>query len=109
MDWQTWSPFQSTETRQICAHLTPRERQELTDRSARYGKWCAYSFALPLAIMTMAWVWLGHSPPTWAYYAAAVPILIHLAAIPFWRRSQRRFLHTTQWAAAQTSAAPISA
>ena len=109
MDWKTWSPFQSAKTREVCAHLTPGERAMLMERSRRYGKWCAFTFAIPLSFAIVAWFNFGRSLPTWALWVAAVPVIVHIVAIPYWRRSQRRFLNDSEWAVARRAGGPAAA
>ncbi len=58
---ETWSPFQSVETREICAHLTPAELSAVLLRSRRYGRCCAFTFALPLAFAVVAGMNFGRS------------------------------------------------
>ena len=49
-DWRTWSPFQSRQVREICAHMTEAERRELSLRGALFGIWNAATFFVPWAI-----------------------------------------------------------
>lgn len=50
----TWSPFQSPEVREICAHLTPTERARLLDDARQRGSQNAWWIALPASIATVA-------------------------------------------------------
>lgn len=50
----TWSPFQSPEVRDICAHLTTAEKQHLMAQAARYGQDSAWRFAMPFALVTLS-------------------------------------------------------
>lgn len=50
----TWSPFQSPEVREICAHLTAAERQQLVARAARFGQETVWRVAVPVAAVAMA-------------------------------------------------------
>jgi hypothetical protein len=67
----TWSPFQSPAVREICAHLTPAERQKLIDdargRGMELGKWLAsplmfafisFAFSWRLGIVLLVLYWL---------------------------------------------------
>jgi hypothetical protein len=98
MDWIMWSPFQSARIRELCSHLTSAERSTLIWRSGAYGLWGAFTFAIPASVEWVAATRYGHAFPVWAYCLVAVPIVIHLMAIPIMRRSQRRFLENTHWA-----------
>ena len=91
MSLATWSPFQSDEVREICAHLTSEERGQAAGRSALYGVWVFASVVAPLGA-----AWRIQTP--WAWTLAAVAILVHLAFIPVWQRRVRGFLSSTQWA-----------
>lgn len=94
MDWKTWSPFQSSQTQEICAHMTPQEKSETARRGAWYGVWCALTLAIPLSQILVA-------HPYFPVYMALILMIIHLACIPIWQSWQRRFLCATQWAKQQ--------
>ena len=87
----TWSPFQSPEVRDICAHMTEAEKATASRRGAIYGLWCAATLAVPFA--------LAISQRSWSIVLlAAVLIAVHVACLPVWFRMQRRFLCSTAWA-----------
>jgi hypothetical protein len=90
-NWNTWSPFQSSEVRQICAHMTDSEEAEVKRRSESYGVWVAVTLAIPLAFAVVA-------RNVIFTLIAAVLITIHVACIPIWQRMQKRFLCSTVWA-----------
>jgi hypothetical protein len=94
MDWRTWSPFQSDEVRQICAHMSSEEIEAAARRSRIYGSWVAWTFALPIgfAVVDRSAVVIA---------LAAILVCIHIAYVPLWRRSTRRFLCDTKWAREQ--------
>jgi hypothetical protein len=46
----TWSPFQSPEVRDICAHLTAAEKQHLVAQSSDYGCETGRRLALPATL-----------------------------------------------------------
>jgi hypothetical protein len=94
MDWQTWSPFQSEDVRQIVAHLTSEEKEALLKRSRSYGRWVAITFAMPIAAAVVL------REPVLIVLAAIV-VSIHLACIPWWQQSVRHFLCDTNWAREQ--------
>ncbi len=89
--WQTWSPFQSAEVREICMHMTDAERAEASRRSGLYGLWVFATFAGPLSFAVVF-----RQPALMA--VAAVLIVIHIACVPVWLKMQRRFLSSTTWA-----------
>ena len=90
----TWSPFQSREVREICAHMTADERSRATFRAALYGVWVTFTFAMPVTTglrSDQASVWIG----------SALLATLHVACIPLWQKRVRRFLCATEWARAQ--------
>ena len=94
MDWMTWSPFQSAEVKDICAHMTQSERSAAVKRAALYGVWVVISLALPTVLA------IRH--PSWLALCIATPLVaIHILCIPLWQRKQREFLCSTEWAKSQ--------
>jgi len=55
----TWSPFQSPEVREICAHLTPAEHAQLIadarQRGTDIGRWIAIPFGLTVGLLYWSW------------------------------------------------------
>lgn len=91
MELSTWSPFQSTQVREICRHMTEAERARGITRGALYGVWVAATVAAP---MSFAW-----GSATRARWVLAVSLLIvHVVCIPLWQKRVRRFLCSTAWA-----------
>ena len=90
-NWKTWSPFQSPEVRDICAHMTDAEKAETSRRGGLYGFWVAATFAVPLAFAIVERSLLF-------IIIAVVLVAIHIVCIPIWQRMQRRFLCSTTWA-----------
>jgi hypothetical protein len=90
-NWKTWSPFQSPEVRDICAHMTDTERAKVAERGGGYGLWVAVTFALPLAFA------FTHRSLV-AIVIAAVLVTVHIICIPIWQKKQKRFLCSTAWA-----------
>ena len=94
MDFATWSPFQSRQVREICAHMTPSERSRTVTRGLLYGLWGLATVAGPLVL---GW-WLASTP---LQVMAGVLLAVHFGAVPAWQRHVRRFLCDTEWAQAQ--------
>jgi hypothetical protein len=94
IDWKTWSPFQSADVREICAHLTAGERSEAAWRGGLYGIWVFATFAGPVSFA------IAFRHPALIALAAGLAI-VHLVCIPIWQRSVRRFLCSTAWAREQ--------
>jgi len=93
-NWKTWSPFQSPEVRDICAHMTDAERAEVSQRGGGYGLWVAATFALPLAFA------LTYRSLV-AIVIASILVTVHIVCIPIWQKCQKRFLCSTAWAREQ--------
>ena len=93
-DWRTWSPFQSRQVREICAHMTDAERRELSLRGALFGIWNAATFFVPWAIAFYA-------PKPLNWFFAPTVLLVGLAFYPLWQRIMREFLASTKWARQQ--------
>ena len=91
MSRETWSPFQSGDVKQICAHLTVDEQAELNSRARAYGTWSGITAAIPIGLAFAF-------PSPWTYTLAAVLLLVHVARIPSWFRSQKQYLCSTTWA-----------
>jgi hypothetical protein len=55
----TWSPFQSPEVREVCAHLTPTEHTRLIEDARERGRKIGLWFAVPLAVVggLLYWSW----------------------------------------------------
>jgi len=55
----TWSPFQSPEVREICAHLTPEEHARVLDdarqRGQQLGQWIGVPFGFVVASFVWSW------------------------------------------------------
>src|SRR5712691_10423337 len=94
----TWSPFQSPEVREICAHLTPTERARLLDDARQRGRQIGRWIAVPIGIVA------AFSVESWRLGLLLLPLLaIYLAVwgLPRLRAMQRRtkeLLCETEWA-----------
>jgi tetrahydromethanopterin S-methyltransferase subunit G len=55
----TWSPFQSPEVREICAHLTPVEHAQVIadacQRGTDIGRWIAIPFGVTVGLLFWSW------------------------------------------------------
>jgi hypothetical protein len=94
----TWSPFQSAEVREICAHLSPTEHARLMQDARERGRMIGQLFAVPLAIVgvLLFWSWrLGLS------LVALFAVYFVLWVLPRFRAMRRRtieLLCETEWA-----------
>ena len=91
-DWRIWSPFQSPEVREICAHLTEAERNVLMRRGGQFGIWIN---VIPVLVM-MAGIQFHNKGIMLAL--AGVLILFYAASIFAVQWLNRRFLCSTDWA-----------
>jgi len=91
MDWKTWAPFQSKVSREICEHMTEKEKNASLARSGKYGVWCALTFAIPISVVAV-------HRKTVSVTIAVILLAIHIIGIPIWRKRQKAFLCSTQWA-----------
>jgi len=91
---KTWSPFQSPQLREICAHLTDAEQNEVSRRAGLYGLWAAFTFALPTSIA----IFLHNRV---ILVLAAVLIIAHIACISVRQNMRRRYLCSAAWAREQ--------
>jgi hypothetical protein len=95
-DWKNWSPFQSAEAKEICAHLTTAERRSLQARGALVGFAISVVPQLPLFLGFSHW--LG---PDGTLIFALIGLIVVYFSVPFLHASIRRFLCNTEWARAQ--------
>lgn len=91
INWKTWSPFQSPDAREICAHMTDAEEAGTSRRGGWYGLWVAATLALPLSFGIVERSQL-------LTVIAVVLIVVHIVCVPVWQRMQRNFLCSTAWA-----------
>ncbi len=92
--WNTWFPFQSKEEKNRYAHMTKSEKNEMTKRAMLYGFWCAFTFAIPIGIIT--------TPASSLSFGIVVSLIVlHVICIPFWLKKQRGFLNSTEWSQLQ--------
>ena len=94
MNIATWSPFQSSQVREICAHVSPAEKQRIVRHGFGYGLWVAATVGLPINIALQA-------EHVVAWVIAAGLLLVHLVALPMWQARVRRMLCATEWAKSQ--------
>ncbi len=91
----TWSPFQSPEVREICAHLTPAEHSRLIadarQRGTDIGRWIVLPFGITGGLLF------------WARQVGLVLFIIYFAVsgyprIRAMRRRNMELLCETEWA-----------
>ena len=92
-DWMTWSPFQSKQTKEICAHMTAAERRKAAGMAALFG--FVFSIVLQSPIyFQMA----GLLSTTRMWILCGLLFIVLFASIPFVQRWSRSFLCNTEWA-----------
>jgi hypothetical protein len=95
-DWSTWSPFQSPQTKEICAHLTTKERRTLIGRSALVG------LAMGFVSQGPVFLYMAGFVPTWLMIVLIGGFFVVLLSLtPLINAWSRRFLCNTEWARAQ--------
>jgi tRNA A-37 threonylcarbamoyl transferase component Bud32 len=95
-DLRTWSPFQSLQIREICAHLSEAERRQALWRGLLFGLWNAGTFFGPFFF-----VWFSSLPAPMNWIYAIAVLVIGLSFYPLLLRLQREFLASTAWARQQ--------
>jgi hypothetical protein len=94
----TWSPFQSAEVREICAHLTSTEHARLVEDARKRGEKIGRWFAVPLGLVCslLFWSWrLGLA------LGAMFVVYFVVWVLPGFRAMRRRtteLLCETEWA-----------
>jgi serine/threonine protein kinase len=90
-DWLTWSPLQSQEVGEICAHLTKAERNHYSVLGLLFAVWIVGTcFGIPAFIRSD----LGAGK----WIVAAVWVILFAVSIPMLQRMGRHFLCSTTWA-----------
>ena len=101
----TWSPFQSDQVKEICSHMTKRERRTAMKRSALWGVLIGILPVIPGAIgLILGPVVLSSALIGVILCGLIFPLILFvLWKIWFSRciRSQQSFLASTEWARSQ--------
>ena len=97
----TWSPFQSAEVREICAHLSLAEHARLIEDARERGQQIGLWFAFPLACVGVLffWSWRLGLP-----LGALFVVYFAFWVLPRFRAMRRRtieLLCETDWARTQ--------
>jgi len=101
----TWAPFQSDQVRQICSHMTPKERGRAVGRGAVFGFILGGLFAVIGLFGMPIGKWLFDSFLIGVIIAQ--PVALILMSIALWKlkpvidQSQKEFLASTQWSKQQ--------
>lgn len=97
----TWAPFQSHQVKDICFHMTPKERGRSVGRAAVFGVVLGGLFGVIGFLGMPIGKWLFGSFLTGVIIIQ--PVALILMGVSFWRlrplidQSQREFLASTQW------------
>ncbi len=104
-DTSTWSPFQSGQVKEICAHMTRAERRAAMNRGARWGLLLGGLFGTA-AFLGM--VVFGSTVAFLAGFCLVFPLVFSVQALaqrkgwwPDALQSPRDFLASTDWAKSQ--------
>jgi hypothetical protein len=94
----TWSPFQSLEVRDICAHLTPEEHARVLNDAGERGKQLGQWIAVPFGVAVGSFMW------SWQVGSALVLLFVVYMAVSgiprirCMRRKTKQLLCETAWA-----------
>jgi hypothetical protein len=97
----TWSPLQSPEVREICAHLTAAERVQLLHDARQRGQQIFLWLAAPLSFV------IALCLESWRFGRLVIPLFVVYFAVwglPHFRSMRRRTLDLlcqTEWARSQ--------
>jgi len=97
----TWSPLQSREVRDICAHLTAAEREQLFHDARQRGRQIFLWLAAPLSFAIVFCL------QSWRFGRLVIPLFLTYFAVWGLPRFQRMRRHTvellchTEWARGQ--------
>lgn len=101
-DTNTWSPFQSNQVKEICAHMTGTERRAAIRRGALWGLLIGI---IPGAIGLILGVVVFRSAlvvVTFCFLAfPAIALVLWKKWLPHVVKSQQSFLASTEWAKSQ--------
>ncbi|MCW5550547.1 MAG: hypothetical protein KIS67_00130 [Verrucomicrobiae bacterium] len=89
--WKTWSPFQSPEVRDICAHMTDPEKGQAAWHGWVAGLGVSVTLGPPFFLAV-----LGYTVMSIATALVMVPA--YIAFTRMWQKRLRRFLCATAWA-----------
>ncbi len=101
----TWAPFQSDQVKEICSHMTTKERRRAVGRGAVFGLILAGFFVVIGFCGMLIGKWIYDS-----FLKGMIiiqPAALILLGLVFWKfkplidQSQKQFLASTQWSKKQ--------
>jgi len=101
----TWAPFQSDQVKEICSHMTAKERRRAVGRGAVFGLILGGLFGVIGFFGMPIGKWLFDSFLTGVIIIQPVALIV--MGISFWKlkplidQSQKEFLASTQWSEEQ--------
>jgi len=101
----TWAPFQSDQVKEICSHMTAKERRRAAGRGAVCGLILGGFFGVIGLFGMLIGKWLFDSFLTGVIII--LPLALILIGISFWKlkplidQSHKDFLASTQWSQEQ--------
>ena len=99
-DTNTWSPFQSDQVKQICAHMTKTERRAAVKRGALWGLLIGIVPGMIGLILGVV-VFRSAMIVVTVCYLIFPLIALVLCKLPNVVKSQQNFLASTEWARSQ--------
>jgi ABC-type branched-subunit amino acid transport system permease subunit len=101
-DTNTWSPFQSDQVREICAHMTKAERRSALKRGASWGILVGVvpgMVGLILGVLVFESATVGVTICSLAFLL--IVVVLYKKWSPGLVKSQQNFLASTEWAKGQ--------
>jgi hypothetical protein len=98
----TWSPFQSDQVKQICAHMTETERRTAVKRGALWGFLMGIVPGMIALILGVVVFQSAVVVVTVCFLIfPVIALVLHRYWLPSVVRSQQNFLASTEWAQSQ--------
>ena len=94
----TWSPFQSPDVREICAHLTPEEHARLIADARYRGAQIGWWIAVPFGIVAGSFVFSRHLGLALVAVFAIYFAVVGWPRLRTMRRRSMELLCATEWA-----------
>ena len=94
----TWSPFQSPEVKEICAHLTPEEQEQFVRQARDNGARLGNRFAFPAVLTGMSFAYSSRVGSVLLVFCAIYFLVVGLPTLRKMRDRTRQLLCDTAWA-----------
>ena len=98
MDWKTWAPFQSEKMKNICSHMTEKEKKKSAQFGGITGIFVAVFFAIPLSSGV---IWVFKNKSIIAIFTIILWVLIGIPILWSRRKKGKELLCSTKYAQEQ--------